>query len=155
MLKQITALYASKEAIESGAIKDIQQFHTFHGGEYKLGEVLGGKVSVPNLFGTEPLECDVTLYLDEINEVDNNFTIRSIQEVNKVQLTNAAFDYLSKMAKMMNTELPKREDIKDLKNETLTDSRIHETGWVVYSIQTTTITSDNATNIEKCIIEMK
>ena len=59
------------------------------------------------------------------------------------------------MAKTMNTELPRREDMKELKNETLTASRIHGTGWVLYSIQTTTITSDDSTLIEERIIEIK
>lgn len=50
---------------------------------------------------------------------------------------------------------PKREDLKDLKNETLTASRIHGTGWIVYSVQTITIISDNVTNIEERTIELK
>jgi len=155
VLKQIAATYSTKEAIESAAIKDIQQFHTFHGAKYKLGEVLEGQLKVPNLFGTEPFDSDFTIYLDEINEADNNFIMRATQEVNKEQLTNATFDYLTKMANNMKVTPPKREDLKDLKNETLTASRMHGTGWVVYSVQTTTVTSDNTTNIEERVIEIK
>jgi hypothetical protein len=81
--------------------------------------------------------------------------MRATQEVNKEQLTNATFDYLTKMANIMKIKSPKREDLKDLKNETLTASRIHGTGWIVYSVQTTTVTSDNLTNIEERIIELK
>ncbi len=155
VLKQTAAIYSSKEAVESAAIKDIQQFHTFHGAKYKLGEVLEGQIKVPNLFGTEPFDSDFTIYLDEINEADNNFIVRSTQEVNKEQLTNATFDYLTKMANTMKVAPPKREDLKDLKNETLTASRIHGTGWVVYSVQTTTINSDDITKIEERTIEIK
>ncbi len=155
VLKQLTATYSTKEAIESAAIRDIQQFHTFHGAQYKLGEVLKGQLKVPNLFGTEPFDSDFTIYLDEINETDNNFILRATQEVNKEQLTNATFDYLTKMANNMKVATPKREDLKDLKNETLTASRMDGTGWVVYSVQTTTITSDNITNIEERVIEIK
>lgn len=155
MIKQINATFSSKEAIETIAIEDIQQFHTFHGVKYKLGEVLQVQMKIPNLSGGKPLDKDITVYLDEINEADNNFIIRSIHEVNKEQLTNASFDYITKMAKTMNTELPRREDMKELKNETLTASRIHGTGWVLYSIQTTTITSDDSTLIEERIIEIK
>jgi hypothetical protein len=155
VLKQIAAMYSTKEAIESVAIKDIQQFHTFHGAKYKLGEVLQGQLKVPNLLGTEPFDSDFTIYLDEINEADNNIIMRATQEVNKDQLTNATFDYLTKMANTMKVTPPIREDIKELKNETLTASRIHGTGWVVYSIQTTTVTTDNITNIEERTIEIK
>jgi hypothetical protein len=155
VIKQIEATYSTKEAIESASIKDIQQFHTFHGAKYKLGEVLEGKLKVPNLYGKEPFDSDFTIYLDEINEKDNNFIMRATQEVNKEQLTNATFTYLTTMANNMKVDPPKREDLKDLGNETLTASRIHGTGWVVYSVQTTTVTSDNITNIEERIIELK
>jgi len=155
VIKQIETTYSTKEAIESASIKDIQQFHTFHGAKYKLGEVIKGQIKVPNLYGTEPFDSEFSLSLDEINEADNNFIIRSTQQVNIEQLTNATFDYLTKTAKTMNIEPPKREELKDLKNETLTATRMHGTGWVVYSVQTTTITSDNVTNIEERTIEIK
>ncbi|NUM31369.1 MAG: hypothetical protein HUU47_03475 [Bacteroidetes bacterium] len=155
LLKQITATYSSKEAIESAGIKDIQQFHTFHGAKYKLGEVIEGQIKVPNIYGTEPFDSDFTIYLDEINETENNFIMRATQNVNKEQLTNATFDYLTKLANTLKITPPKREDLKDLKNEILTASRIHGTGWVVYSVQTTTVTSDNVTNIEELTIEIK
>jgi len=155
VIKQIETTYSTKEAIESASIKDIQQFHSFHGAKYKLGDVIKGQIKVPNLYGTEPFDSDFSLSLDEINEADNNFIIRSTQQVNIEQLTNATFDYLTKMAKTMNIEPLKREELKDLKNETLTATRMHGTGWVVYSVQTTTITSDNVTNIEERTIEIK
>ena len=155
VIKQIEATYSTKEAVESASIKDIQQFHSFHGAKYKLGEVLKGQIKVPNLYGTEPFDSEFSLCLDEINEADNNFIIRSTQQVNSEQLTNATYDYLTKKAKTMNIEPPKREELKELKNETLTATRMHGTGWVVYSIQTTTITSDNVTNIEERTIEIK
>ena len=155
VIKQIETTYSTKEAIESASIKDIQQFHSFHGAKYKLGEVIKGQIKVPNLYGTEPFDSEFSLSLDEINEADNNFIIRSTQQVNIEQLTNATFDYLTKTAKTMNIEPPKREELKALKNETLTATRMHGTGWVVYSVQTTTITSDNVTNIEERTIEIK
>jgi hypothetical protein len=155
VIKQIETTYSTKAAIESASIKDIQQFHTFHGAKYKLGEVLEGQLKVPNIFGVEPFDSDFTVYLDEINEEDNNFIMRATQEINKEQLTDATFNYLTTMAKNMKIDPPKREDLKELSNETLTASRIHGTGWVIYSVQTTTVTSDNVTNIEERIIEIK
>ena len=46
-------------------------------------------------------------------------------------------------------------EIKELKNETVTASRIQGTGWVIYSVQTITVTAENITNIEERIIEIK
>ena len=63
--------------------------------------------------------------------------------------------YMVKMAENMKVEKPKRSDLKDLKNEILIASRIHSSGWIVYSIKTTTINSGDITNIEECEIEIK
>jgi hypothetical protein len=68
---------------------------------------------------------------------------------------DATFQFLSNLAKSMNIKAPKKEDIKGLSNDIQLASRIHGTGWVVYSIQTTTVNSDNQSNIEERIIEVK
>lgn len=153
-LKQITATYTSKKAIESISIKDIQQFHTFHGSIYKLGEIYEGQIKAPNLFGTEAFDSDVTLYLDEINEAENNFIIRSKQEINKEQLADAVFDHLSKTAKTLNAAPLKRENLTELKNETYINSLIHGTGWLIYSVKTVIVTFDNTTTVEEQTIEL-
>lgn len=155
IIKQVENNFNSKEAIESVSIKDIQQFHSFHGGKYKLQEELAEKIKVPNLLTGVPFDADFSLYLDEINEADNNFIIRSSQVVDSTQLTEATFQYLSTMAKNMNVKAPNRTDIKSLSNEIQVGSRIHGSGWVVYSIQTTTVNSGTHTNIEERIIEVK
>jgi len=155
VLNQVEATFSTKEAIESVCIKDIHQFHTFHGAKYTLGEILKGKTKAPNVYGSEPFDADFTVYLDEINEPDDTYVMRAIQEIDEEQLTNATFDYVTTMAKNMGVAPPKPGDLGDLKNEILTASSIHGTGWVIFSIQTTTITSGNVANIEERIIEMK
>ncbi len=154
-LKQLEVTFSTKEAIESASIKDIQQFHSFHGGKYKLGEVLEGEMKVPNVLGPDPFDADMTASLDEINEEDDTFILWATQKVNAEQLTNATFSYLTTIAKDIKIDLPKREDFTDLKNDTITTSKIHGTGWLIYSIQTTIVTSDNLTNIEERTIEIK
>lgn len=155
MLKQIENSFSTKEAIEAASIKDIQQFHSFHGGKYKLHEEISDKIKVPNVLTNIPFDADYSLYLDEINETDNNYIIRSSQVVDSTQLMDATFQFLSNLAKSMNIKAPKKEDIKGLSNDIQLASRIHGTGWVVYSIQTTTVNSDNQSNIEERIIEVK
>jgi hypothetical protein len=155
IINQLEATYSTKEAIESAAIKDIQQFYTFHGAKYKLGETLEGKIKVPNIFGGEPFDCDFSLSLDEINEEDNNYIMLATQTVDKEQLIHATNEYLVALSKKLKIDPPKKEDLKDLQNETTTASRIHGSGWIVYSVQTQTVTSDNLTNVEECAIEIK
>jgi len=154
-ISQIEATYSSKAAIESASIKDILQFHSFHGAKYRLGEELTGQLKVPNLFGSEPFDADITVSLDEINEEDNDIVIRSWQEINKEQFRSAAINYLKKMANSLEIKQPEQDFGKDLGNEIVTTSKIHGSGWVLFSIQTITISLDSVKNIEERIIELK
>ena len=155
LLKQIAQLYSSKEAIESSGIKDIQQFHTFHGGKYRLGEVVEGKIKVANIFGGEPFDATMQVYLDEMNVKENNYLLRSFQETDKEQLISATLDYLKKMSETLKIKAPTRDDVKDLKNELATASLIHDSGWNVYTIQTLTVSSNDITQVEERVIELK
>lgn len=155
IITQVEKTYLTKAAIESHAILDAQQFYSFHGGKYKLGEVLEGQLKTANLYGPEPFDTDVTVYLDVINDEDNNFILRSKQSVNSEQLANATLSYLTAMAKKMGTPGPTREDLGNIANETTTASRIHGYGWVVYTIQTKTVTVGKTVSVEERIIEIK
>lgn len=155
VITQIENTYSTKAAIESHAIMDAQQFYNFHGAKYKLGELLEGQLKSPNIYGPEPFDTEITVYLDEINPDNNNYILRSTQRVNSDQLAEATFGYLVKLSKTMGVPEPTRDDLKDITNETLTASRIHGSGWVVYSILTKTITADDISNIEERIIEIK
>ncbi len=150
LINQFEAKFSSKEAIENALIQDIQQFHTFHGGKYILGEVLEFEVQTPNLFNLEkPLDSKLTLSLDEMNADENNYLIRSSQEVDSKQLTDATFEYLKSMSKNMKGVKIKKEDLGELHNITNTASLIHDSGWVVYSILTKTVEAPGNTVIEE------
>jgi len=56
--------------------------------------------------------------------------------------------------KTMGLPEPNRKDIKDIVNQTDLASRIHDSGWVIYSIQTKTVSAEDATNIEETVIEI-
>ena len=151
----IAESFTTKEAIESVVLKEIQQFHAFHGGKYKLGEILEEQTKVPNIYGNEPFDCYATTCLYEINEENNSSILRATTEIDAEQLLNATLGYLVKIAESINIEYPKREDIGGLKNEMHITSEIHESGWVIFSIRTATVTSDSITNIEELIIEIQ
>lgn len=155
VIGQTANIFATKEAFESASIKEIQQFHSFHGAKYKLNEDLECQIKAPNVLGTEPFDCYLLVYLDEINEVDNNYILRMTQEFDSEQLTNAAFDYLTDIATNLKIAPPKRDELKDIINEIQTASRIHGTGWIIYSVQTMTLNSDDVMSIEERIIEIQ
>jgi acetolactate synthase small subunit len=153
---QVLATFGTKEAIQTAAIKDILQFHTFHGGLYKLGEEYSDKVKVSNLLSEEPFDCELTVLLDEINHEDNNSILRMWQNIDSDQLTKATYNYLKNLAISLDVVPPKPEDLQPLKNNTSIASRIHgPSGWVVYSVETTEISSDDTINFEERIIELQ
>jgi len=155
IIEQLKGLYSSKDMIETAAIKEIKQFYTFHGGKYKLGEEIKVGMKAGNLYGGEPFDMDLLLSLDEINPEDNNSIIRMKQTVDSEQLTKATFDYLTHMASTMEVSPPIWADFPLLKNETWTASRIHGSGWIIYSIETKEVSTENALNVEERIIEIQ
>lgn len=153
---QLESMYSTKHGIEAAAIQDAQQFHFFHGAKYHLGEVLEIPWQTPNMYYPDsPFDADMTVYLDELNPDDNNFIMRASQEVDSEQLTKTTFDYLKSMAVSMGVDEPLQEDIGLLSNVTDTASRIHGSGWLIYSIQTKTVQALNVQNIEERIMEIK
>jgi hypothetical protein len=157
VLANIEAMYSTKEAIESASIKDILQFHAFYGVKFAAGDTLSGKLQVNNIFNPEkPFDADFIAYLDTINHADNNYIVRSEQQVDAEQLGDAMLDFMVDMAtKMKAKKMPTRADLPDLQHEVLTASRLHDDGWIIYSLQTTTVTTEDSTNIEERIIELK
>ena len=155
VIKQLEGVYSTKQSIELGAVKEMQQYYTFHGAKYELGEEYNADMQAANLYGGDPFDTKVTVWLDELNIDDNNFIIRMQQTVDSEQLTNAAFDYLVNMAETMKSPAPKKEDIPSLTNDIRTASRIHGSGWIVYSIETKEVKAEGVTNIETRIIEIQ
>ena len=155
IIANVMSIYSTKESVEANAIKDALQFYKFHGVKYKLGEELTGKLETSNNYGGKPFETDVQYSLDEINETDGNSILRSNEIINSEELTDATYNYLKKLG-TFGDKFPPRNKFPSLTNETNTASRIHgETGWIIYSIETKTVTAEETTNIEERIMEIK
>jgi hypothetical protein len=155
VLKLMLSAYSTKEGIESNGTNDMQQFHTFYGAQYKLGQVLEASLKVPNILGAEPFDSNIRVTLDELNSDDNNYILKATQEIDKEQLINTTFDYLKSISKNSEIKSLKREDLNGLKHETITVSLIHLHGWIINSIQTTTVNADNITKINERTITLK
>lgn len=158
MLKQIEDMFSTKESIEIAAVKEMRQFYSFHGAMYEYNQEYSVDMKSPNLFGGEPFDTKVTVWLDELNPDENNFIIRMYQSVDSKQLTDATYDFLRKMAEIIDvpgTNAMNREDIPPLTTDIYTASRIHSSGWVIYSIETKEVSVEGITNIEERIIEIE
>jgi hypothetical protein len=154
-LEQVTKTYSSKEAIESVSIKDVHQFLTFHGGKFKLNEVIEGATTMPNVFGPEPFDGRFRVYLEEFDEEEDDFVMNATEAVNSEQLTEATFQYLVRMANNMNIAPPKKEEIGQLRNEIITRSRIFGSGWVSVSVQSSSVFSGDRREVEIRRIELQ
>jgi hypothetical protein len=156
VIDQVESMYATKESIESSAIKEIQQFYTYHGGKYKLGQEIVRNLQLPNIYNSnKPFDTELFLSLDEINSEDNNAVIRMKQVVDSSQLTKATFDFIVRTAETMQTSAPKWDDFPTLKNETWVASRIHESGWIIYSVETREVTAEGVNKVQNRIIEIQ
>lgn len=155
LIGQMEEMYSTKASIEAGAIKEIHQYYTFHGARYKLGESIQASVKVPNLYGGDPFDTEVTLWLDEINPDDHNWVMRMQQTIDSKQLTQRTLEYLTKMAEALQIPAPIAEEFPDVTHQTWTASRIHESGWVIYSIETKEVMAEGVLQVEERIIEIR
>lgn len=155
IMEEVAKIYNSKANIEAIAINDIQQFYTFHGGKYVKGEPAEASIQVPNVTGGKPFDADVFIYLDEINEKEENYILRYELSVDEKQLQQAVKEYLTNLAKKAGKPVPKDLVLNPLVNTTQIGSRIHDYGWVIYSISTKTVSAGEILNIEERVIEIK
>lgn len=155
LLKQQMALFQSKASIEAALIEEIQQFYTFHGGSYKYGVDIESTIQLANKYGGKPFDAEVVIWVDTLNATDSYSTICMTNTVDSVQLWDAAYEYVTKMASTMSIPLPKKEEFPSFKNITYTTAQIHNWGWIIYSIVTKEIEADNMLKVVEQIIEIK
>lgn len=153
-IRQVEKMYNSKESIEAAAIKEIQQFHTYHGGKYSFTNEINTTMKTGNLYSGEPFDTELILWVEEIDPDDNSAIICMEQTVNSEQLTKTTFDYLTEMAATLKTPAPLWNEFPALKNVTWTTSRIHGSGWVIYSIETKEVSTEEDVYVQESIIEI-
>lgn len=156
IIKPFEATFATKQGIENTVMTDAQQYYTFHGGKYKLGEVVNAKIQLPNNYGGAPIDADLTVRLDEINPDDNNYVIRYWQSADSKQLTDASFEFIRKLAATTGAKnAPTRDQMPAATHEEDVASRVHGTGWVIYTVRTKVIEIEGVASVDEMIIELQ
>lgn len=136
IFEQMRGMYSTQYNIESSAIQDALQFHNFHGAKYTLRDTLSFQMLSPNLYDeNKPFDTDFFVYLESMDSIYNQYSIRSFQAVNSKQLTDAAHNYMIKMSESLGQEPPSREEFDNFSNSIELVSRIHNTGWLLESLQ--------------------
>ena len=154
ILKQISEMYSSKEAIEAYAIKDIQQFHSLFGVSLKLNEKLETESEIIFPLNNMPIKNEAEVCLTEILEDD--YSVYFKQRMDPDQLKEYTFQFIEKLMKdVKNAKSIDRNIMNELKNEIYNQSKFHDSGWLISSGQTITVTSMEFTSIESRTIELK
>ncbi len=154
VMKQVEGMFSSKESIEAAAIDEIQLFYTYHGGWYKLDSLLEIQTKVPNLYGGEPFDAEISALLDSIDTTNWVSTFRMRLSVDPEQLINATFAYLSDMAATMKIPGPTMKEMPKLKHETWTYTDVHDSGWIIYTIQSKEVSAEGLLRVEELSLEL-
>ena len=155
LIAPVEASIRNREATETVITRDIRQFLMFHGAQYRLGREITSAILLPNNYGGKPFDGQVTLVLDEINREGSNYILRSTEAVDRKQLLEATFGFLSAAAMQAGTPAPKREDLADLRMDIETGARLHNSGWVLYSFQVKTVSSGTSVSVEEVVMEIR
>lgn len=155
VIDQLVETFSSKEAIENTGIEEIKQFYAFHGVKYKLGEDINANIKVPNNYGSDAIDAELTAELYTINSEDNNYVLQLWQTANPTQVTDAAFGYVNKLQETMKLPLIEKDEFPLSINETRTTSCIDgPSGWIIYSIQSKEISLNNVEQFSDRSIEI-
>ncbi len=146
-LDKIEALYTTKESIETTSTKDIRQFHNFYGASYTLDSPGKGTIILPNHYGGAPLHAEVEAELYKINEEEDSFTLRFFQTINEEELKNSMIQHFSKITNAVSKDAPSF-NISNVKDENITASVIHSSGWILDSYQISKVTIDDIIKVE-------
>lgn len=145
ILKAMKIKFEDQNFIKNNAYKDLLTYYFFHGAKYDLNEEYSGNLQTGNNFGGASFDTDISIWLDEIDEENNTYVMRSYQKIDSIQLKKS----VAKQLKMPIEEVP------ELSNETYIANRIHGSGWTTYMISTKTVESNGVKNIEEYILQMK
>lgn len=156
VLDEFSKIYTSKEGVMSFAIQDVQQLHDFFGAKFTLDREASGVLKTPNIYyPEEPFDMSVSVIVEKMDSITNDYYIRSIKEIDSDQLTETTYNYLKKLSTQKNTGFMEREDFFKMTNLTETLSQIHNTGWVLGSVQWKEVSAEGYTKMEVRRIQMK
>ncbi|MCS6980882.1 MAG: hypothetical protein N2110_01745 [Flavobacteriales bacterium] len=151
--QQLNTAFASRKAIEIALIKDIRQFHSFHGYYFKLGKNYIATTQIPNIFGGGFLNAENKTLLKEVDAKKGTFTIHLTQEIDKEQLTEVIHKFIRNMAEKIHHEPPKSGEIPQYNIEIQVETQLDNAGWVIESMHTQTVFYNENRNVEKRLIK--
>ncbi|MCX2743311.1 hypothetical protein OO013_05510 [Mangrovivirga sp. M17] len=148
--------YLVQTNFETKVIKDILQFHQFHGTELYDNETYFGEIQVPNIYGGEPFDTDITFWLEDNDFSSGIFEVKMQEVINSKQLTQATYDFMKNNFSGLEEFTPDNTDLfPTLTKAIFTTASVHESGWVIQSVQTSETRANKTSRIEVRKIELK
>lgn len=154
MIDKFRRTYSTKEGIETFAIDEIRIMLSFYGYAFKLGEEIEDSVKIPNAFSSIPYDASVLVYLDEIDSVNNNYTIVRKQTVDSKQLASTVKEFMAASAGNNPEEKEKIMNLKNFSNEMQLGSIIHNSGWLLNGWNIKKVRLDNVETVESIFIDI-
>lgn len=147
-LKSMEESLTTKEGIITSGIKDIQQFHYFHGVMMEMGETYTHPYQSNHVYAPdELLDGEISYGLIEINSGDLYYDAKAEEAIDSLQLTKLVMEITGDLIKSMGEDVDDvnlvalQNEIGTLRNNTTTYSRIHNTGWPLLSLQQTDVST--------------
>ncbi len=154
-IEQLEKIALTESAIEEKGLAFIHLFHSFHGRQFKLKELLQRDLKEPNSLGGEDFDSKFSLSLDSINFTEEFSILKMKQVVDEEQLRKETLNYLINMSKSMEIEPPTGEDVKNLTWLLEAKFIIYNDGWIKEVEQIKTAADDKTKRIETMKVELE
>lgn len=128
----IRNILGSKEAFTRNVIQDIYQIHNFYGIKYLLHDTIRVDVQVPDNFDGTPIDAGFVSYLEDLGK--DTYTLISEQTVTPEAIDKAAKKYLHKVLPAESQADIEKYDFTQMKQVSTLASQMHESGWLIMSM---------------------
>jgi len=148
-MQQYDSAYNSEEGLEIIMTQHIQQFHSFYGAAYKLNERLKVNNQLENLLGGEPFNVEVSVELEEIDQVNDEYKLKLIQTFDQEQLRWFIIRQMELLTKGLDKEIPDFEELlTEINRETTLETTYNNAGWLQKSVRITDVNSKDVRQLQ-------
>lgn len=149
----IQNILGTKEAFTRNTIQDILQIHNFYGIKYSLNDTISMDVKIPNNFDATPTDAKFVSYMTDMGR--DSYTLVSVQAIEPHVIDQAAKNYLRKVLPPESQKEIDSYDLSQLQQISTLANQMHNSGWLLMSINSKINTSLNQYKRDTRIIEIQ
>lgn len=133
----------TKEYVEQKVIEPVSVFHSFFGGQYRLGEVLESEIEIPMpISDIQSIKAQGVVWFDSITEDYDTYTLCYEQKIDQEIVKRLLGQVMADLSKRINPNNPANIDKvleEDLDHKITIHSEFYNNGWPLNIISTTNI----------------